>query len=142
MAAGHYYQGSFGQTFFRRLGKAGLLPEGEGFEDDRAFTTGIGFTDVVKRPTRGKQGLRPGELEYGRPILEAKLTERDVPLVIFVFKSAAETLLGPLPPNFYGPVPHRQLGQARVFLMPGPTAASAIEADAVKMLERAMRATR
>jgi TDG/mug DNA glycosylase family protein len=140
VAAGHYYQGNYGQTFFRRLHKAGLLPDGEGFEDDRSFAAGTGFTDVVKRPTPGKQGLRPGELEHGRKILEAKLTTLDVPLVIFVFKSAADTLLGRLPPHFYGLVPRRRLGEARVFVMPGPTAARANEADAIKKLRRALRA--
>lgn len=138
--AGHYYQGNYGQTFFRRL-KAGLLAAGNGFEDDRAFAAGIGFTDVVKRPTAGQEGLRPGELDHGRPILEAKLSTLDVPLVIFVFKRAAETLLGPLPAGLYGVVARRRLGQARVFVMPGPTAASAIEAEAIKKLKRALRST-
>lgn len=138
VAAGHYYQGNYGQTFFRRLGRAGLLPEGDEFEDDRAFAAGIGFTDVVKRPTPGQDGLRSGELEHGSAILEAKLAKFDLPLVIFVFKSAAETLLGPLPPYFYGLVPGRRLGGARVFVMPGPTVASSIESDAIEDLKRAV----
>jgi double-stranded uracil-DNA glycosylase len=140
VAAGHYYQGNYGQTFFRRLSKAGLLPDGPGFEDDRAFAAGAGFTDVVKRPTAGKRDLRAGELEHGRPILEAKLTKLDVPLAIFVFKSAAETLLGALPPGFYGLVPRRRLGKTRVFVMPRPTAARPIESDAIEKLKRALRA--
>ncbi|HWY89651.1 MAG TPA: uracil-DNA glycosylase family protein [Solirubrobacteraceae bacterium] len=139
VTTGHYYQGKYGQTFFRRLCKAGLLPDGDGFEDDRVFAAGIGFTDVVKRPTPHQQGLRSGELEHGRTLLETKLTTLDVPLVIFVFKSAAETLLGRLPPHSYGPVPRRRLGRARVFVMPRPTAASAIESDAIKKLRRALR---
>ena len=139
VAAGHYYQGNYGQTFFRRLSKAGLLPEAPGFEDDRAFAAGVGFTDVVKRPTAGMGGLRPGELEHGRPILERKFTKQDVPLAIFVFKSAAETLFGILPLGFYGLVPRRRLGQARVFVMPGPTAARAIATDAIEKLKRALR---
>jgi hypothetical protein len=74
-------------------------------------------------------------------MLEAKLTGLDVPLVIFVFKTAAETLLGPLPPHFYGLVPRRRLGRAPVFVMPRPTAARTIEADAVKKLRRTVRTT-
>jgi double-stranded uracil-DNA glycosylase len=139
VAAGHYYRGHYGQTFFRRLSKVGLLPEGDGFEDDRSFAAGTGFTDVVKRATPTERDLRPGELEYGRAILEAKLITLDVPLVIFVFKSAAETLLGPLPPGSYGIVPRRRLGRARVFVMPGPTAARAVEADAIQKLGHALR---
>ena len=140
VAAGHYYQGNYGQRFFRRLSKAGLLPDGPGPEDDKCFAAGTGFTDVVKRPTPSKEGLRPGELEHGRAILEGKLTELDVRLVIFVFKSAAETLLGSLPPGFYGLVPRRRLAQARLFVMPGLTAARATDSDAVEKLERALRA--
>jgi TDG/mug DNA glycosylase family protein len=140
VAVGHYYQGTYGQRFFRRLSKARLLPEGPGFEDDRCFAAGVGFTDVVKRPTPGRAGLRPGELDHGRAILEGKLLKLDVPLVIFVFKGAAETLLRPLPRHFYGLVPHRRLGQARVFVMPGPTAARAIESDAIEKLKRALHA--
>jgi TDG/mug DNA glycosylase family protein len=140
VAAGHYYQGNYGQRFFRRLSKAGLLPDGAGFEDDRAFAAGIGFTDVVKRPTPSKEGLRPGELEHGGPILEAKLIKLHVRLAIFAFKSAAEALLGTLPPGSYGLVPGRGLGQARVFVMPGPTAARPIESDAIEKLRRALRA--
>lgn len=139
VAAGHYYQGNYGQTFFRRLRKAGALPDGGGFEDDCAFAAGIGFTDVVKRPTTGANGLRPGELEHGRPILEEKFIEFDVRLIIFVFKSAAETLLGRLPPGFYGVVPRRRLGTASVFVMPRPTAPITMESDAVKKLKRALR---
>jgi TDG/mug DNA glycosylase family protein len=142
VAAGHYYQGNYGQTFFRRLRLAGLMPDGAGFQDDRSFAAGTGFTDVVKRPTPNKQGLRGGELEHGRGLLEAKIATLDVPLMIFVFKSAADTLLGPLPPYFYGLVPRRRLGEARVFVMPGPTAARAIESDAVKKLKRALTLAR
>ncbi len=136
VAAGHYYQGTYGQRFFGRLRKAGLLPDGAGFEDDRAFQAGIGFTDVVKRPTPTADQLRPGELEHGRALLEAKLSDVDAPLVIFVFKAAAQALLGALPSGFYGLVPDAKLGPARAFVMPGPTAPQFIEADAVRQLSR------
>jgi TDG/mug DNA glycosylase family protein len=138
VAAGHYYQGNYGQRLFTRLRKVGLLPDGDGWEDDRAFAAGVGFTDVVKRPTPGEKGLRPGELEHGRSLLEAKLTKLDVPLVIFVFKSAADTLLGRLPPYFYGLVPRRRLGPTRAFVMPGPTAPSEHETNAVAQLRKAV----
>lgn len=74
--AGHYYQGAAGQRFFARLCKVGLLPASfAGFEDDAAFARGVGFTDIVKRPTRGEKDLRPGELAHGRSALMGKLTE-------------------------------------------------------------------
>jgi TDG/mug DNA glycosylase family protein len=117
-----------------------LVADGDGFEDDRSFAAGIGFTDVVRRPTGKQQELRPGELEHGRTKLEPKLARLDVALVVFVFKGAADTLLGRLPPNFYGVVPQRRLGDARLFVMPGPTAKRAVESDAIKKLRRTVRA--
>jgi hypothetical protein len=51
VAAGHYYQGQLGQKFYARLRRAGWLPDKPGCEDDLAFANGIGFTDIVKRPT-------------------------------------------------------------------------------------------
>ena len=118
VSAGHYWQGRTGKTLWRRLERAGLMPrEWSGFEDDAAFEAGVGFTDVVKRPTKGAAEVRSDELDEGRRVLETRLAEAHVPLVIFVFKAAAETLLGQLNGNgFVG----QQLGGAEVFVMPGP----------------------
>src|SRR4051794_40840432 len=64
VAAGHYYQGQLGQAFFGRLRRADLLPRVAGWEDDSAFGGGIGFTDIVKRPTRSAAEISPEELDY------------------------------------------------------------------------------
>jgi hypothetical protein len=92
------------------------------------------------RPTARRVSW-PGEKEHGKTILEAKLAALNVPLVIFVFKGAAESLLGPLPSGFYGLLPRRQLGRAWIFVMPDPTAATAIESDAIMKLKRVIRST-
>jgi double-stranded uracil-DNA glycosylase len=118
VAAGHYYQGRFGKRFFARLATAGLLPAGGGFEDDRAFAAGIGFTDVVKRPTARATGLRRGEVDYGRALLAEKLASLEVAKVLFTYKRAARALLGPF--AGHGPLPGRPLSGAEVFVMPGP----------------------
>lgn len=118
VAAGHYYQGSAGQTFYRRLTVVDLLPPGGGFEDDRAFAAGIGFTDVVKRPTGNANQVSPHELVVGRRILEDKLRALEVPLVIFTFKKAATSVLGDFPGH--GLLPTARLAGGRVFVMPGP----------------------
>jgi TDG/mug DNA glycosylase family protein len=118
VAEGHYYQGSAGQTFYRRLAAVGLLPPGAGFEDDRAFEAGIGFTDVVKRPTGNANQVSSQELIAGRRILENKLRELEVPLVIFTFKKAATSLLGDF--QGHGLLPTARLAGGRVFVMPGP----------------------
>jgi double-stranded uracil-DNA glycosylase len=135
VAAGHYYQGRAGQTLYRRLAAVGLLPPGSGYEDDRAYAGGIGFSDVVKRPTRSAAEVHPGELTYGRTLLEDKLNEVGTPLVIFTFKKAATALLG----NFPGHgllSPTWQLAGARVFVMPGPYEQSDRTARALDELVR------
>lgn len=120
VAAGHYYQGSAGQTFYRRLRVVGVLPPGGGFEDDRAFAAGIGFTDVVKRPTGNANQVSPHELVVGRRLLEDKLRALEVPLVIFTFKKAATSVLGEF--QGHGLLPTVRLAGGRVFVMPGPYA--------------------
>lgn len=121
VAAGHYYQGQLGQRFYRRLHDAGVIDlSAGGFEDDVAFATGIGFTDVVKRPTSRAAGLRAGELEHGRKLLETKLTALAVPKVLFTFKASAEALLGRLAGP--GLQTGRRVADAEVFVMPGPMA--------------------
>lgn len=66
VAAGHYYQGRAGRRIMTRLRFAGLLPsEPVGFDDDDAHRHGIGFTDIIKRPTAGASDLRPDEFRHG-----------------------------------------------------------------------------
>ena len=119
VAAGHYYQGQLGQQFYRRLRSAGLLPDEPGWEDDLAFANGVGFTDIVKRPTARASEIRPDEFAYGRPLLERKVEAALPQLLIFSFKRTAEVLLGKFPANgFVG----KRLADADVFVMPGPYA--------------------
>lgn len=123
VAAGHYYQGRLGQRFYSRLHDAGVIDlSAGGFEDDAAFASGIGFADVVKRPTSRADGLRPGELEHGRSLLKTKLTELAVPRVLFTFKASAEALLGRLAGA--GVQAGRTVADAEVFVMPGPMAST------------------
>jgi TDG/mug DNA glycosylase family protein len=135
VAAGHYYQGGAGQTFYRRLAAVGLLPPGSGYQDDRAYAGGIGFSDMVKRPTSSAAEVHSGELTFGRALLEDKLKETGTPLVIFTFKKAATALLG----DFAGHgllSPSRRLAGARVFVMPGPYEQSDRVAAALDELKR------
>ena len=93
--AGHYYQGQLGQRFFGRLRRVGLLPERiEGYEDDALFTAGVGFTDIIKRPTAGAGELRAEEYEHGQEELRRKLHAAEPGIVIFTFKKTAEVLFG------------------------------------------------
>ena len=117
--AGHYYQGRAGQRFFARLCEAGVIPASSGgFEDDVAFAEGIGFTDIVKRPTPRAKDVLPAEFAHGRALLQAKLEEYRPELLIFTFKKSAQALFGHFAGN--GFMPDLRLAHSEVFVMPGP----------------------
>src|SRR3954447_20685102 len=59
--AGHYYQGRLGKGMWTRLRRAGLVVPSTGWEDDAAFESGVGFTDIVKRPTPSAADVQPHE---------------------------------------------------------------------------------
>ena len=95
VAAGHYFQGALGQRFFARLRDAGVIGEtARGAEDDAAVVAGIGFTDVVKRPT-----ARAAEMAHAVRLLRATLERVQPPVLIFPFKQAAVRLVGPFAGN-------------------------------------------
>jgi TDG/mug DNA glycosylase family protein len=118
VAAGHYYQGRTGQRFFGRLRDAGVLPAGDDYEDDLAFAAGVGFTDIIKRPTPSAKELRPAEYSHGRELLELKLLEHRPQLIVFTFKKTATILFGAFQGN--GFVPGLSFARSEVFVMPGP----------------------
>lgn len=131
---GHYYQGNLGQLLFRRLRKAGILDHGHrGYEDDQALEAGLGFTDVVKRPTSSAADVKPEELAFGENVLREELAARQAPLVIFAFKKSAETLLGKFRGN--GFISTSALGDTKVFVMPGPYESAATANATLKDLQ-------
>lgn len=122
LAAGHYYQGQSGRRQLLRLAAVGLFtaPENSTHFEAAALAAGVGFTDIIKRPTRGEKDVTAAELEYGRSRLNAQLEARGVPLVVCVFRQPVAALLGtPGPPGFQDRLTS---WGARVFRMPGPFA--------------------
>lgn len=119
VVAGHYYQGQIGRRFWQRLQRAGVLEAtGTGHEDDAAFLAGIGFTDIVKRPTARADEISAAEFEHGRELLVEKLQRHRPALLIFTFKKTATALFGSF--KGHGHRPELELGGAEVFVMPGP----------------------
>ena len=118
VAVGHYYQGQLGRRFFARLHEAGVVPRAAGWADDIAFSNGIGFTDLVKRPTRSSNDLLREELEHGEIQLREKLERLRPQLVIFTFKKTADRLFGKL--TGCGYMRQLDLAGAAVFVMPPP----------------------
>lgn len=71
--AGHYFFNPRNR-FWAAFNAAGLAPEPLGPEtDSRALHYGIGFTDVVKRPTRQMSELRAADYRDGASMLRKKL---------------------------------------------------------------------
>src|SRR5438034_8636468 len=68
---GHYYARP-GNLFWWALSHSGLLPRELGPENDaELLELGIGFTDVVKRPTHSSGDLRQDEFDAGvKQVLE------------------------------------------------------------------------
>lgn len=80
--AGFYYSGR-GNQFWSLLYDSGLVPERlKCSEGRRVHEFGIGLTDLVKRPTRGSDGLSPRDFENGREMLGRKLAGIRRPKVI------------------------------------------------------------
>jgi len=119
VAAGHYYQGKVGQVQLRRLADAGLFPApaGRHFEDV-TISAGVGFTDIVKRPSRGEGDVSKEEIAHGAKTLAEKLGAREIPLIVCVFRHPVAALLGSA--GTPGIQPQRTTWGAQVFRMPGP----------------------
>ncbi len=119
LAAGHYYQGRLGKLFYARLQEAGFVTGlRPGWEDDDAFAQGVGFTDLVKRPSARAHHLDPADFAAGRAPLLAKLEAARPRLVLFSYKRSAEVLCGRF--RGHGRVPGLEVAGAPAFVMPGP----------------------
>jgi TDG/mug DNA glycosylase family protein len=87
--SGHYYQGTHGLRLWSRLHMAGIasnLPAGR--QDDAAFVQGLGFADLVRRPTTSADDLSKTELARSVPDLLHRLMPAYGALVIFVYALA------------------------------------------------------
>ena len=118
--------------FWRALQGSGLLEDdpGPGVEamDILLERYGIGFTDVVKRPTAGGKDLLAADFREWAPRLETKLLRYQPAVAWFHGKVAYNNYLkhiGAGQPNTdWGVQPYR-VGQTRVFVTPNPSPANA-----------------
>ncbi len=91
VAAGHYYRGRHGNLLWKRLQEHGIvrsLPIGR--EDEAAFSQGIGFADLVRRPTPSAKCLSKEEKRRGAYSLVQRLVElgQPRPAIVFVYVAA------------------------------------------------------
>jgi len=94
--AGHYYQGPMGKDAIALLREVGILaPARAGvFADTAAQERGIGFTDMVPRPTRRGEDLDRDEKRLGGARLRSQIAVHRPPVVLAVFREPVEALLG------------------------------------------------
>jgi len=123
VAAGHYHQGRLGQTFWRRLMLATVLPPATPLDsaDDGLVAAGHGITDLVKRPAEGN-GPSDAELTAGVGPLWQKVALWRPAAVVFLFQRVAIACSGRDVRQTWGHLEGIALGGRPCFLMPAPHA--------------------
>jgi G:T/U-mismatch repair DNA glycosylase len=120
---GHYHQGRLGQSFWRRLITARILPPDTPIKtaDDALLAAGHGITDLLKRPT-ARDTATPAELTAGVGPLWQKVAVWRPAAIVFVYKRAAEIAAGRPLSEKWGQLAGVALAGRPCFLMPGPYA--------------------
>lgn len=133
--AGHYHQGKLGQTFWRRLIKATILPEDTivAEADDALVSAGHGITDLLKSPT-ARDDASDATLTAGVGPLWQKIAIWRPAAIVFVYKRAAEIAAGRRLEETWGQLHGVALAGRPCFLMPGPYAPRAEVDEALNYL--------
>jgi len=123
VAAGHYHQGRLGRTFWNRLERATILPEGTPHEtaDDALVAAGHGITDLHKLPS-ARDEASDATLTAGVGPLWQKVAIWRPAAVVFVYKRAAQIAAGRRLDEPWGQLHGVALSGRPCFLMPGPYA--------------------
>jgi TDG/mug DNA glycosylase family protein len=122
---GHHFAG-FSNRFWKLLFLSRLVPEPVTYlDDDRLPDWGYGITNIVPRPTRGIDELRPDEYAAGRTRLRAKVRRYQPAIVAFVGVTVYRAMF----PERQGPVriglQADRLGRAVVFALPNTSGRNA-----------------
>ena len=126
---GHYF--AFARTrFWPAINRSGLLPEGLNAENDHRMPDfGIGFTDVVKRPTSGSSDLRAADFKEWAPVLKEKLESNRPTIAAFHGATAYRNYLRYAEGVNERPelgLQDRVIGSSAVFMLPNPSPANAV----------------
>ncbi len=126
--AGHYFATATNR-FWPAVNAAGIFdPPLDHGRDHEALDQGIGFTDIVKRPTASASQLRAADFREGAAALKERLLDADPALVCFNGVTAYRNYLkyaeqvGERPSLGLQP---RRIGDAEVFVVPSPSPANA-----------------
>ena len=127
---GHHFAGH-SNRFWKLLFESGLVPEPIGWERDADLPRwGFGITNIVPRPTRGLNDLRPTEFVQGRARLLRKIRRIQPDVVVPV----GVTVFRALFPDAHGGSRRRavplglqleSLDGPRVFVLPNPSGRNA-----------------
>jgi double-stranded uracil-DNA glycosylase len=122
---GHHFAG-FSNRFWKLLFESGLAPEPVTYlDDDRLSEWGYGITNVVARPTRGIDELRPEEYAAGRLRLRRKVRRYKPRVVAFVGITVYRAMF----PEQKGPVnmglQAQRMGESRIFVLPNTSGRNA-----------------
>ena len=125
---GHYFANPRNR-FWAALNRSGLVGREVSPEDDSKLAQfGIGFTDLVKRPTRQASGLRAADYREGAPVLRDKILKHQPrivcfhgvtvyqPYLLYVDRVKEKLELG---------LQRRSIGNSRVYVVPNPSPANA-----------------
>lgn len=121
--AGHYHQGRLGQTFWRRLMLARVIPAGTDIAtaDEALVAEGHGITDLLKVPT-ARDEATDATLTAGVGPLWQKVAIWRPAAVVFIYKRAATIAAGRPLDAPWGALEGVALGGRPCLLMPSPYA--------------------
>jgi len=125
---GHYFANPRNR-FWPALNRSGLVGEELGPERDSELGNyGIGFTDVVKRPTPQASGLRAADYRQWAPALKQKLEHFQPRIACFHgmtgYKAYLKYAEGASERPELGPQ-ERTIGATRIYVIPNPSPANA-----------------
>ncbi len=126
--AGHYFANPRNR-FWAALNRSGLVgveltPE----QDGLLPSYGIGFTDVVKRPTPQAKGLTTADYRQGAPALRDKLLRYQPRIACFHGLTGYKAYLRygeDAPPKAELGLQEGTIGGSRIFVIPNPSPANA-----------------
>jgi double-stranded uracil-DNA glycosylase len=117
---GHYWQGRHGQQMWNLLRESKIVSLRLGIEDEDSFDQGIGFADLIRKPTRSAKELTLAQKHVAVPSLIERIeTACGTPVIIFRYKGAYDIAAAAFQEKGF-----------RVLRMPSPYA-SAIGRDAL-----------